>query len=191
MLLTLQAHNPEQEEAEEELEVDYAGEEVEIGFNVNYLLDALAAVDGGEVELGLTDANNSCLLERRLDAAGQVRRHADAALRPQPHGADTRSTSRTFAASSARTWSSISAATGIVGQNALRQDQPARGDLLPGARPLVPDAISATSSSAAELTFFASSVESRRPRGQLVAGVEYGQAGTRGAARRTGRLRHR
>jgi DNA polymerase-3 subunit beta len=29
---------------------------------VNYLLDALAAVDGGQVELGLTDANNSCLL---------------------------------------------------------------------------------------------------------------------------------
>lgn len=60
--LILQSHNPEQEEAEEELEVNYAGEEVEIGFNVNYLLDALAAVDGGEVELGLTDANNSCLL---------------------------------------------------------------------------------------------------------------------------------
>ena len=60
--LLLQSHNPEQEEAEEELEIDYAGEELEIGFNVNYLLDALAAVDGGEVEIGLTDANNSCLL---------------------------------------------------------------------------------------------------------------------------------
>jgi DNA polymerase III subunit beta len=61
-LLTLQSHNPEQEEAEEELEVNYTGDELEIGFNVNYLLDALAALDGGEVELGLTDANNSCLL---------------------------------------------------------------------------------------------------------------------------------
>lgn len=60
--LVLQSHNPEQEEAEEELEINYDGEEVEIGFNVNYLLDALAAVDGSEVELGLTDANNSCLL---------------------------------------------------------------------------------------------------------------------------------
>lgn len=60
--LMLQSHNPEQEEAEEELEIVYAGEEVEIGFNVNYLLDALAAVDGSEVELGLTDANNSCLV---------------------------------------------------------------------------------------------------------------------------------
>lgn len=61
-VLTLQAHNPEQEEAEEEIDVSYEGEEMEIGFNVNYLLDALAAIDGDQVELGLTDANNSCLL---------------------------------------------------------------------------------------------------------------------------------
>ncbi len=61
-VLVLQSHNPEQEEAEEELEVIYNGEEVEIGFNVTYLLDALAAVDGSEVELGLTDGNSSCLV---------------------------------------------------------------------------------------------------------------------------------
>ncbi|MGH8187159.1 MAG: DNA polymerase III subunit beta [Steroidobacteraceae bacterium] len=60
--LILQSHNPEQEEAEEELTVNYSGEELDIGFNVNYLLDALAALEAGEVELGLTDANNSCLL---------------------------------------------------------------------------------------------------------------------------------
>ena len=60
--MVLQSHNPEQEEAEEEVEVVYSGDEVEIGFNVNYLLDALAAVEGGEVEVGLTDANQSCLL---------------------------------------------------------------------------------------------------------------------------------
>jgi DNA polymerase III subunit beta len=61
-LLQLQAHNPEQEEAEEELEVTYAGEEMEIGFNVNYLLDALAAVSTADVELGFTDSNSSCLV---------------------------------------------------------------------------------------------------------------------------------
>src|SRR5512138_3244708 len=45
-LLTLQAHNPEQEEAEDQIEVAFAGaEELEVGFNVNYLLDALAAID--------------------------------------------------------------------------------------------------------------------------------------------------
>jgi DNA polymerase III subunit beta len=61
-LLQLQAHNPEQEEAEEELEVSYAGEEMEIGFNVNYLLDALAAVVSSDVELGFMDSNSSCLV---------------------------------------------------------------------------------------------------------------------------------
>jgi len=60
--LTLQAHNPEQEEAEEEIEVAYGGKDLEVGFNVNYLLDALAAIDGQEVELGLTDSNSSCLI---------------------------------------------------------------------------------------------------------------------------------
>lgn len=60
--LVLQAHNPEQEEAEEEIELVYTGEELEIGFNVNYLMDALAAVEASEVELGFTDSNSSCLL---------------------------------------------------------------------------------------------------------------------------------
>ena len=60
--ITVQAHNPEQEEAEEEIEVSYSGNELEVGFNVNYLLDALAAIDGQEVELGLTDSNSSCLI---------------------------------------------------------------------------------------------------------------------------------
>src|SRR5512137_456292 len=60
--LMIQAHNPEQEEAEEEVEVSYDGDEMEVGFNVNYLLDALGAVDGAEVESGLTDSNSSCLV---------------------------------------------------------------------------------------------------------------------------------
>ena len=61
-MLTLQAHNPEQEEAEDQIEVGYEGEEIEIGFNVNYLLDALAAIDTDRVAIGLTDANSSCLI---------------------------------------------------------------------------------------------------------------------------------
>ena len=60
--VTLQAHNPEQEEAEEQVEVNYKGEDLEVGFNVGYLLDALAAVDGTEVEIGVTDGNSSCLV---------------------------------------------------------------------------------------------------------------------------------
>jgi DNA polymerase-3 subunit beta len=61
-VMTVQAHNPEQEEAEEQIEVAYEGKDLEVGFNVNYLLDALAAIDGQEVELGLTDSNSSCLI---------------------------------------------------------------------------------------------------------------------------------
>ena len=58
----LQANNPEQEEAVETLEVEYSGDAMEIGFNVNYLLDALAAVDSEQVEFGVTDSNSSCLI---------------------------------------------------------------------------------------------------------------------------------
>jgi DNA polymerase-3 subunit beta len=60
--VVLQANNPEQEEAVETLEVEYSGDSMEIGFNVNYLLDALSAVDGEQVEFGVTDANSSCLI---------------------------------------------------------------------------------------------------------------------------------
>jgi DNA polymerase-3 subunit beta len=62
--VVLQAHNPEQEEAEEELEVEYNGEDIEIGFNVNYLLDALGAVESDEVTLSVQDSNSSCLIRQ-------------------------------------------------------------------------------------------------------------------------------
>ena len=60
--VTIRANNPDQEEAEEKLEVEYEGDELEIGFNVNYLLDALGAVDEDRVQLGLSDATSSCLI---------------------------------------------------------------------------------------------------------------------------------
>ncbi len=60
--VVLQAHNPEQEEAEEELEVSYSGDDIEIGFNVNYLLDALGAIDSEDVTLSVLDSNSSCLI---------------------------------------------------------------------------------------------------------------------------------
>jgi DNA polymerase-3 subunit beta len=69
--LVIQSHNPEQEEAEEELEVAYAGQELEIGFNVNYLLDALAAIDAADVEVGLTDGNSSCLIRSSVDVGSR------------------------------------------------------------------------------------------------------------------------
>jgi len=56
------AHNPEQEEAEEEIEVKYQGPEMEIGFNVSYLLDALNVIKTEEVLLTISDPNSSCLI---------------------------------------------------------------------------------------------------------------------------------
>lgn len=61
--LQILANNPEQEEAEEIVMVEYAGESLEIGFNVSYLLDVLSVLDGDKVKLSLSDSNSSALLE--------------------------------------------------------------------------------------------------------------------------------
>ena len=60
--VTISANNPDQEEATETIELEYQGEKMEIGFNVNYLLEALGAADSEEVELHITDSNSSCLI---------------------------------------------------------------------------------------------------------------------------------
>jgi DNA polymerase-3 subunit beta len=61
--LTVHANNPEQEEAEEVVELETSGEPIEISFNVSYLQDALGAMQGDMVRLSLTDANSSARLE--------------------------------------------------------------------------------------------------------------------------------
>lgn len=61
--LQLLANNPEQEEAEENIAVDYTGESLEIGFNVNYLLDVMNTLNTDTVELILADANSSGILK--------------------------------------------------------------------------------------------------------------------------------
>ncbi|MGG2400101.1 DNA polymerase III subunit beta [Pseudomonas sp. SH1-B] len=62
-LLKIQANNPEQEEAEEEIVVDYNGGNLEIGFNVSYLLDVLGVMGTEQVRLILSDSNSSALLQ--------------------------------------------------------------------------------------------------------------------------------
>lgn len=59
----LSANNPEQEEAEETVSVDYKGEPLEVGFNVGYLLDVLGVLESDQVRLTLFDGNSSALLE--------------------------------------------------------------------------------------------------------------------------------
>ncbi len=61
--LRIVANNPEQEEAQEEVSVDYQGEPLEIGFNVSYLLDVLGVLSERNVKMSLSDANSSVLLE--------------------------------------------------------------------------------------------------------------------------------
>jgi DNA polymerase-3 subunit beta len=57
--------NSEQEEAEEELEVGYKGEALDIGFNITYLLDVLHNLAADQVVLALGDANSSALITMR------------------------------------------------------------------------------------------------------------------------------
>ncbi len=67
--LKITANNPEQEEAEEILDVSYQGTEMEIGFNVSYVLDVLNALKSEQVRLLLTDGVSSVQIE---DCASQA-----------------------------------------------------------------------------------------------------------------------
>lgn len=70
-VLKASAHNPEQEEAEEEIAISYDGEVMEIGFNVSYLLDVLSVLDSEKIRISLSDANSSCLLSNPDEPASQ------------------------------------------------------------------------------------------------------------------------
>ncbi len=59
-LLQVRSHNPDQEHAKDEMEVQYDNTSIEIGFNVSYLLEALRACDSENIDLGLLDPNTSC-----------------------------------------------------------------------------------------------------------------------------------
>ncbi|MEM7565101.1 MAG: DNA polymerase III subunit beta [Pseudomonadota bacterium] len=60
--LGIQTNNPKHEEAEDELEIDYSGDPIEIAFNVVYLLDVLNAVDSESVELNIKDNTSSMVI---------------------------------------------------------------------------------------------------------------------------------
>jgi DNA polymerase-3 subunit beta len=60
--LRLISTNSEQEEAEEELEVAYNQDALDIGFNVTYLIDVLNNITTPEVVFSFADANSSCLI---------------------------------------------------------------------------------------------------------------------------------
>lgn len=66
-LMRLLANNPEQEEAEEEIEIKYDGEAFDVGFNVSYLIDALNHLPTGDVALSLVDAKSSMKIQSLAD----------------------------------------------------------------------------------------------------------------------------
>ncbi|MCC2637865.1 MAG: dnaN [Moraxellaceae bacterium] len=68
-LLRLQANNPDQEEAEEDVTVEYAGASLEIGFNVQYLMDVLGVLETSTAKITLGDSNSSALLQDADSAA--------------------------------------------------------------------------------------------------------------------------
>ena len=62
-IMKVAANNPEQETAEDELEIEYAGENLDIGFNVSYLIEALATLPSETADVFLSDASSSCLIQ--------------------------------------------------------------------------------------------------------------------------------
>ncbi|WP_428771896.1 DNA polymerase III subunit beta [Vibrio sp.] len=65
--MRITANNPEQEEAEEMLDVQFDGEPIEIGFNVSYVLDVLNTLRCDSVQVSMSDANASALIENAED----------------------------------------------------------------------------------------------------------------------------
>ena len=55
-------HNPEQEQAEDEIDVEYSGESLEVGFNVSYLLDAVSIIETDKVRLSVSSPKSGCLV---------------------------------------------------------------------------------------------------------------------------------
>ena len=65
--LSIQANNPDQEEAEEELQVEYDEADMEIGFNVTYLIDVLNVLGSEKVQIKLKDSNSSAIMSDSED----------------------------------------------------------------------------------------------------------------------------
>jgi len=62
-LLQLRANNPEQDEANEDLAIQYADAPMEMSFNAQYLLEVLGVLDGDDVSMSMTEANQSVLVQ--------------------------------------------------------------------------------------------------------------------------------
>ena len=61
--LQLRANNPEQDEAVEDLAIQYNNAPMEMSFNAQYILEVLGALDGDDVSMTMTEANQSVLVQ--------------------------------------------------------------------------------------------------------------------------------
>lgn len=66
--LKIVANNPEQEEAEEIISIDYEGDSLEVGFNVSYLIDVLGVLNSDSVQIIVSDPNSSALIQSSEDS---------------------------------------------------------------------------------------------------------------------------
>lgn len=66
-VLKVSTNNPEQEEAKDELDCDYDGEETTTSFNVNYIIEALKVIDSENIIINIKDKDSVCMLERPGD----------------------------------------------------------------------------------------------------------------------------
>jgi DNA polymerase-3 subunit beta len=60
--INISANNPEKEQAEESINCSYAGESIDIAFNVNYIQEILSSIDGESVEVHFFGSDKSCLI---------------------------------------------------------------------------------------------------------------------------------
>ena len=63
--LKLTANNPEQESAEEEVDVAYKGSDLEVGFNIGYLLEVLNSIDSENVSFEFYGEDSSCIIKEQ------------------------------------------------------------------------------------------------------------------------------
>ena len=66
-MLEITANNPEQEEAQEQVVVDYNGDQIEVGFNVSYLLDVANVLDSEMIKITMASNSSSALIEEPVD----------------------------------------------------------------------------------------------------------------------------
>ncbi len=114
--LAVTTSNPDYGEGRDELDVEYTGDGMVVGFNYIYLLDVLGVVKGENVVFEMTDEFSPTVMTSPSEPGARLRRHADAHV-TRRRAAPSRSLPRTFGTSSPFGWSRSRASTSSRGDN--------------------------------------------------------------------------